>query len=353
MGKFFNGQVRRNRVTLIRYIVIGCGILFIIILLLLIAAKGRKKSEVVLIPKNTITIEINSEKPKVTDFFEEIKNYDTNKLSVDYQYLDTSKVGEYEVTLKAEGYNSATTTVIVNDTKPPILKLRELKIKQGEAYVLDEFVESCTDNSNTDCIVEYYQDIYLTDYSSYTDEGTYIIKILAKDETGNTTNIQETRLIIEGNGKPEPDNPEPDNPVECKYGNLDVTDQRYPMAVIVGDQNTKCALDRNLWDDKDTQEPASTFLKQDLDSLKKDAKFKSYVDTNFQNVDTNIVVRSDFIAIYNSDASGLVGYGIYVEIYLSARDANIQTDVEENLILSYYLNSDYSRNYITNKCNLD
>lgn len=354
MGKFFNGQVKRNRTTLVRYIIIGCGVFFIIILFILIAVKGKKKPEVVLISKDeAVIVEINSEKPKVTDFFEDIQNYDTNLLSVDYGNLDTSKVGEYEVILKAEGYNPATAKVIVNDTKPPVLILRELKIKYGETYVLDEFVESCTDNSNTECIIDYYQDPYYTDYSSYTDAGTYPIKIIAKDETGNPTTVQETKLIIEGNGIIDP-NPTPDpNPSECKYGNMTISEQRYPMAVVVGDQTNNCAIDRNLWDDKDTQEPASKFLKQDLDNLKKDAKFKSYLDSNFHETETNIVVKSDIIGIYNDDASGLVGYGIYVEIYLSARNSSEQTDTEENLVLSYYLKSDYTRQYITNKCNLD
>ena len=354
MGKFFNGQVKRDRTTLIRYIIIGCGIFFIIILFILIASKSKKKpnDNVVLTPKDSVIIEVNSEKPKVREFFEEIKNYDENLLSVDYGDLDVSKVGEYEVKLNAEGYESVTATVIVKDSKPPVLILRELKIKYGDNYVLDEFVESCTDNSNTDCIIEYYQDSYYTDYSSFVDEGTYNIKIIAKDETGNPTDPQETKLTIEGNGivEPGPENPEP---TECKFGNMTVTDERYPMAVVVGDQKNNCAVDRNLWDDKDTQEPASNFLKTDLDNIKKDEKFKSYIDTNFHEVDTNIVVKSDFIAIYNGDASGLVGYGIYVEIYLSERNSSVQTDTKENLVLSYYLNSDHTRKYITNKCNLD
>ena len=357
MGKFFNGQVRRSRTTLVRYVIIGCGIFFIIVLFILIAIKNKKKPEVILEPKDSFIIEINSEKPKVTDLFDNIQNYDTNLLSVDYGYLDTSKVGEYEVTLNAEGFNAAKVMVIVKDTKPPVLILRELKIKAGDAYVLDEFVESCTDNSNTQCVIEYYQDAYYTDYSSYTEEGTYPIKIIAKDETGNPTNPQETKLVIEGNGAVDPGpvepEPGPENPIECKYGNMTVTNQRYPMAVVVGNKKDDCAIDRNLWDDKDTQEPATQFLKTDLDNLKKDEKFKSYVDTNFHEVDTNIVVKSDFIAIYNDDATGLVGYGIYVEIYLSARNDSGQADAEENKILSYYLKSDYSREYITNKCNLD
>ena len=350
MGKFFNGQVRRNRATLIKYIVIGCGIFFIILLFILIGAKSRKKNNnVVLTPKESLTIEVNSEKPKPIDFFEPdgIKNYDTNLLSVDYLDLDTSKIGEYEITLNAEGYNSVKIPVYVKDTKPPVLILRELKINYGESYVLDEFVESCIDNSNTDCVISYYQD---NNYSSFYEPGTYTVKIVAKDESGNAADVQETRLIIEGN---EVEIPGPGTPTECVYGNMTVSDQRYPMAVVVGDQTNDCAIDRNLWDDKDTQEPASKFLKQDLETLKQDAKFKSYIDTNFHETDTNIVVKSDIIGIYNDAASGLVGYGIYVEIYISARSDTTQADAPEKLVLSYYLNADYTRHYITNKCNLD
>ena len=78
MGKFFNGRVRKDRGTLIKYGIIAAGVLLIIILFVLIAAGKNKKSDVVLELKDSVDFEVNSEWPEVMDFFTKFENFDEN-----------------------------------------------------------------------------------------------------------------------------------------------------------------------------------------------------------------------------------------------------------------------------------
>ena len=352
MGKFFNGRVKKDRTTLIRYVIIGCGIFFIILLFILIAAKSNKKSNVVLVPKESITVEVNSDWPENTDFFESIENYDKNLITVDYQDLDVTTVGEYEVQLNAEGYNSVKVMVKVVDTTAPELTLKELTIDYGDAYDIEDFVELCEDNSGDECIIEYYgnsqdQTGKTIDYSAFTEENTYLIKIVAKDNSGNETEVKETKLII-GSGEGENTNQGGEN---CTYGNLDVSQTRvsYPIAVIVGDQNANCALNRDLWDDSEIQIPVNKFYSDDYEALKKD--IDSMLKTQFPN-GAKIVAYPNFVAILNDEIKGLVGYAIYVKVYIVANDYTGTVDSDDNLVLAYYIRRDHTRQYVVNKYNV-
>lgn len=351
MGKFFNGQVKKDRTTLIRYIIIGCGVFFIILLFILIAAKSNKPpSNVVLTPKDSLTLEVNSNWPEAVDFFDKIENYDTDDLSVTYNDLDMAKVGEYTVTLNADGYNSVDVKVKVTDTKPPELTLRELQINYGDVYKIDDFVVYCEDNSKELCTIDYYQKSQdqngmLIDYSSFTQEGTYLIKIVAKDESGNETEVKETKLTI-GQGT------SPVTPTNCIYGGLNVSSSNvdYPIAVIVGDQLSNCALNRDLWDDKNgVQEPVDKFFNDDYAALKTD--IDATLKTEFPK-GAKIIVYPTYKAVLNDEAKGLVGYGIHVVVYIASQDYADNIATEENKVLEYYIKPDHTRQYIVNKYNL-
>ena len=348
MGKFFNGRVKKDRSTLIKYGTIAGGILLIFILFIIIAAKNSKHNNAVLELKESIDIEINSELPEKMDFFTKFENYDESLISIEWNGLDTSKVGEYTVTIRAEK-GSEDVTVNVIDSTAPVLKLKDVTIDVGDTYEIEQFVESCTDNSNETCIYEYYKESIdqqgnPIDYSNFTEENTYLIKIIAKDESGNSTPVQDARLII-GSGVAK-------DASACTYGDLSVSNVRvdYPMAVIVGDQNNQCALSKDLWNSSSVQSPVNKLYQTDYNNLKIELKD---ILTKKNYPSARIVAYPHYIAILNDDLQGLVGYAIYVKVYIVTSDYTGQIDSDENLILAYYLNSDLSRDYEINKYNLD
>ncbi len=115
-----------------------------------------------------------------------IKYYDNGKeIKFDTKY---NKLGKYDIVIK---YRDKEYKSILNvtDTKSPDLVLKELVINEGEEYNIKDFITSCSDNSEEDCILS-FQDKY-----TYKEVGTYNITIIAKDESDNQTEMT-TKLTI-------------------------------------------------------------------------------------------------------------------------------------------------------------
>ena len=347
MGKFFNGRVRKDRATLIKYGIIAAGVLLIIILFVLIAAGKNKNDDVILELKDEVTVEVNGEMPTVMDFFNKFENFDEELVSI--EDFDITTVGSYSVTVIAEGHGEEEITVNVVDTISPQLTLRSVEIESGEEYYVYDFLDTCEDNSLGDCIVEYYsesldQNGNPIDYSSFTEDGKYLIKIIAKDESGNTSSPVETYLTI-GDGTAEPE------PVACIYGDLTINTEThyYPIAVIVGDKVNNCALNRDLWDSASVQTPVNNFYQEDYTRLKN--QLEPLIKEEFP-TGAKTVVYPHYIAVLNNDLTGLVGYAVYVEVFIADYNTTEAVDSDENLKVSYYLRSDRTREYEINKFDL-
>lgn len=83
-----------------------------------------------------------------------------------------------------------------NDKKSPILILKKLSIKYGEEYSIDDFVQSCTDDSNIECILNYSDE----DMGKITEIGTHNIEIIAIDNNGNEVKeVTELTILEEEN----------------------------------------------------------------------------------------------------------------------------------------------------------
>ena len=359
MGKFFNGNVKTSKSTMIKIAIVAvCAILIIVILIALNNVKNPQRANLKLY--NNLDVEINSEKPETMDFFSAFDNYDVNKVKVTYpDDFSTKVVGTYEVKITIEG-KEYTTKVNVYDDKAPELEVKDFEIEAGKRYYVEDFVESCSDNSGEACTIEYYsdskdQDGNAIDYSKYTEVGNYLIKIIAKDENGNVTEPKSVNLkLTDASGntpKPEP-NPNPDPTVECKYGDLSYDEKiyTYPIAVIVGDEQNNCALNRDLWDNDDVQKPVVELYKRDLEKLKTD--FNKIYETKYPN-GAHTYIYQDFKAVLNKENKGLVGYAVYVKLYASEANLSIDKSTAENLIAEYYLKSDGSREYIQNPYNIN
>ncbi|MBS7257673.1 MAG: hypothetical protein KIG63_04405, partial [Methanobrevibacter sp.] len=270
MGKFFNGNVKTSKSTTIKIAIVAvCAILIIVILIALNNKKNPQRANLKLY--NNLDVEINSEKPETMDFFSVFDNYDVNKVKVTYpDDFSTKVVGTYEVKITIEG-KEYTTKVNVYDDKAPELEVKDFEIEAGKRYYVEDFVESCSDNSGEACTIEYYsdskdQDGNAIDYSKYTEAGNYLIKIIAKDENGNVTEPKSVNLkLTDASGNTPTLDPSinPNPTVECKYGDLSYDEKiyTYPIAVIVGDEQNNCALNRDLWDNDDVQKPVVELYK--------------------------------------------------------------------------------------------
>jgi len=143
--------------------------------------------------KENVEVEINSEVLNIKDFFEnsnfsdgEINYFENDKkIKFDTKY---NKIGSFKVVIKINDKNYETAINIV-DTLAPTLKLKELTITLGDKFEINSFVESCTDNSEDDCILSYKEN------KKYTNAGTYDVTIIAKDKSDNVAE-ETTKLII-------------------------------------------------------------------------------------------------------------------------------------------------------------
>lgn len=81
----------------------------------------------------------------------------------------------------------------IKDTEIPNLILKSLTIEKGQEYNINSFLESCTDNSNEECILSFENE----EMAKYKDVNKYVIKIIAKDSANNITTKETTLEIID------------------------------------------------------------------------------------------------------------------------------------------------------------
>lgn len=75
------------------------------------------------------------------------------------------------------------------DNEAPVVEVKELEITKDSEYNAKDFIVSCSDNSEKECLISFKEE------NAYKDVGTYDVTIIAKDESGNATEKQ-TKLII-------------------------------------------------------------------------------------------------------------------------------------------------------------
>ena len=110
-----------------------------------------------------------------------------------------NKVGSYTVVITVGGEKNSLRLNVV-DSLPPTFEAQNVTITNEETYNASTFITSCYDNSKTDCIFDFYHPLRgeIVDYSRYTEPGTYEIKVVAKDKSGNTAEPKTVSLTIKG-----------------------------------------------------------------------------------------------------------------------------------------------------------
>ena len=159
--------------------------------------KSNEKVEEQIKIKKEVIVPVMSELLKVDDYFDKLENSKSAKITY---YIDDSEVefeekyreiGKYKVVINYNGKNYTTTLKVV-DTEAPVVEVKELEITKDSEYNAKDFIVSCSDNSEKECLISFKEE------NVYKDVGTYKITIVAKDESGNATEKQ-TKLIIQEN----------------------------------------------------------------------------------------------------------------------------------------------------------
>lgn len=331
MAKFFNQKVKKNKSNFTSIVVVCSivGVLLIICVAVIASVFGNNKhSNAVITLRDDAAVEVNNEDLDKTLFFEEIKNVKENDIKVDYSKVNFNEVGTYEVNIKIYKKKYKAKLQVV-DTEAPILKVKDVSISVGDTYTAKDFVDSCKDNSNKECNVEFYdsgvnQDGEKINYGNYTAEGTYTVQIIASDKSGNKTSpVSATLNIGKGSSKPS----------KCTYGNNEYDTSKYTMAVDVTDSG--CALDLNLYQNEEILAPVNELIKSETEKVKKEfSKIKLNVKS--------IYINSSIGTILNNSGKGVVGYSVRITISIYNNDVN-------EVIEDYYLNTNGTRDYFVNK----
>ncbi len=332
--KFFYNRVYNTRRTIINLIIIGVCVIGIIICFILVSnfqGENLETPEGSVSLKQEATVEVNDEFTKEI-FFSKIENVDLEDIEVTYpDNYSISTPGTYEVTLRISGKNYTTKLVVV-DTIKPELELKEVKINENGSYNATDFVKSCTDNSGGDCIISFYQsgtdeDGNAVDYSKYTKEGTYPIKISAKDNTGNE-NILETKLTITKSGS----TTTPSVSTTCKYGDNTYDTEMY---LITKDITTNgCAVSLDLYNDATTAAEINKIMETETTRIKKDVEALNLTGV--------LSLNRKKSAIVNKSGQGIVGYELEITVTIT------NSNNESETVVQYKLNSNGQREFITN-----
>jgi len=100
------------------------------------------------------------------------------------------KAGEYEFDLKYNGTNKEG-KIIVKDTTPPDVQIKELTVGLNEEFEVSEFITVCNEYSKP-CTASFKKE---SDNELYKKEGTYNVSIVIKDEYDNKV-TKDTKLIV-------------------------------------------------------------------------------------------------------------------------------------------------------------
>lgn len=337
-GKFFNQRVKgsSNNNMKAYMIVGGCILIIFIVVIIIVSVGGDDNSpDAVIEVQDSISVEINGDLPDNTDFFSELQNVKEDDIDVDYSGVDMSKLGSYDVTITVNNHEYTSTLNVIDETAPE-LTTKDLTINIGQTYNAEDFVDTCTDNSGEECVIEFYengrdQDGNLIEYGSYLAEGTYQIQIIASDSSENATQPQTATLIIgEGGGTVDPST--------CRYGGSEYDSNTYILGVNV--TNNGCALDLNLYHEESTQQAAKDLAETDTEKLQKEI-YNLNID---KNIIKNLTQRIN--PVLNTTGTGLVGYTVEMILTLEYTDGT--TEVVER----YFLDQNGKRTYSINKYNL-
>ncbi len=223
-------NTKRNIIILVVFLLIVLVAVVSIVLLKPVKEK-ESTSEEPQVTINELSLEIGDEIPLSKDFSGDLTDYeviiddeilsniylkdDTELNEEEYDKLSDEekdgytaktillKLGTFNVTLKKDD-KEYKTRLTIQDTLAPTLVLKEVTITDGDELNIDSFIESCEDNSHSECSYIFIDNENNEIESIDLSVGEHTVSILAKDESENRS-IKSTKLIV--NAKPEEKKP--------------------------------------------------------------------------------------------------------------------------------------------------
>lgn len=337
--KFFYNRVYNTKRTIINLVIIGICIIGVIVCFIITSnfqGENHNTPEGSLSIKREVTVEVN-DTVKTEMFFSKVENTNLEKVKVVYpDNYNVSKPGKYEIILTIDGKDYNTTLNIVDTTKP-VLTLKELTIKSNESYNVDDFVENCTDNSNENCIISFYtegidEDGKQINYSQYKKDGTYSIKISAKDNNGNQT-VKETKLTI---GNKNTTNENKPTIINCKYGNSIYDTNNYLVAIDI--TTSGCAISLDLYKDAGMTTEINKLMNTESTRIKK--------DVDALNLNGTLALNRKVTAVINTTGDGIVGYELRMTVTMTNNN-------KSETVVDYKVDNNGQRVFITNPYKLE
>jgi len=175
--------------------IIILGLFTVVLIFGVFLFNNKSNIEIKLLGETTITIEVNSEfeDPGATAF---IKQQDYSKDIKTESNLDTSKLGEYQITYTITKDNETkTTTRIVNviDNISPTIELlgnQEVKLIVGDIYKDDGFIVKDNYDENLS------GQVVISDTTNYQEVGVYQITYTISDSSDNVASITRKITIL-------------------------------------------------------------------------------------------------------------------------------------------------------------
>lgn len=121
---------------------------FLLVMQLSMVLTGCGKIDIQ-IPEEGITVELGSELPEEISEYVTAEKYEN--ISINTEEVDTSVVGTYSVSVYYKKKEAGTLTVAVVDTTAPEAKVEEnVRVKNGQKCVVDDYVKEIADLSETE-----------------------------------------------------------------------------------------------------------------------------------------------------------------------------------------------------------
>ena len=173
-------------------------ILFIILIIALIGAVAYgvyyflsvSNNTVKLTPK-TVSIGVGETVPDDIKEYATITRGNASTCSVNTRNVDTSTVGEYEVTITC-GKNTYKAKVVVSDKTAPVVEVNMVFKTINTTVRVEDFIKSCNDPSN--CKTSFADEAKVNEYMTAAG-GPYEVVIEAVDDAGNKADYTATLYV--------------------------------------------------------------------------------------------------------------------------------------------------------------
>jgi len=308
--KFFNQKIPNKNKSIAQIIIISICVIGVIICFFIanhFSNKPKNNPNAIIELRDSVAIEINGELPEKTTYFAELQNVNEDDIIIDHKNVDLSTAGDYKVTVEI---NNKLYEVILKviDTDSPVLKTKDVSIRQGSSYKAEDFVQNCSDNSQKQCKISFYtsavnQDGEKINYANYKDAGEYTVQIVAEDPSGNISSPITAKLTIGSKNNP----PEP---TICKFGNKEYDNSKYILATYVTENN--CAIDLNLYHDANVRNSVEKIMQAQTKKLQQE-----FAKLNITQLKT---LNRKSEAVLNIAGTGIVGYTLHMEVIITNDD---------------------------------